>query len=105
MGSFPEWTKDEFTLSCDPARVQFDVVHGFLSRAYWSPGVPREVVERAAAGSLVFGIYRGAEQVGYARVVTDSATFAGSQRPCSWRSAGGGPDWGRGSKTKGRHVP
>jgi GNAT superfamily N-acetyltransferase len=51
-------------------------VHGFLSTSYWSPGLPIEVLRRAIAGSLCFGLYHGNAQVGFARVVTDKATFA-----------------------------
>lgn len=67
-----------YELSTDPARVQLDVVHGFLRECYWSPGVRRDVVEKALANSLVVGAYLSetGEQVGYARVVTDRATFA-----------------------------
>jgi GNAT superfamily N-acetyltransferase len=68
----------DYELSTDPARVQIDVVHGFLSTCYWSPGVRRDVVENALANSIVVGAYEKATgaQVGYARVVTDRATFA-----------------------------
>ena len=52
------------------------VVHGFLSTSYWSPGVAREVVERSIRGSLCFGVYYKEGQVGFARVITDRATFA-----------------------------
>jgi GNAT superfamily N-acetyltransferase len=66
-----------YVISTDPGRLDLDRVHAFLAEeSYWSPGVPRDVVERAVAGSLVFGAYRGDEQVGFARVVTDRATFA-----------------------------
>ena len=67
-----------YELSTDPARVQLDVVHGFLRECYWSPGVRRDVVEKALANSIVVGAYLAeiGEQVGYARVVTDRATFA-----------------------------
>ena len=65
-----------YEISSDPSRLQLDAVHAYLSRSYWSPGVPREVVERAAANSLCFGIYHGESQVGFARVITDQATFA-----------------------------
>jgi GNAT superfamily N-acetyltransferase len=72
-----EWRRGEFEISTDPARVDMAAVHEFLStRAYWSIGVPEDVLRRAIEGSLVFGIYRGREQVGFARVVTDRATFA-----------------------------
>ncbi len=68
---------DGYLVSDDPALLDFDVVHGFLSTSYWSPGVGRDVVERAAAGSLSVGLYApDGAQVGYARAVTDRATFA-----------------------------
>jgi GNAT superfamily N-acetyltransferase len=67
-----------WTISLDPARVRLDVVYPWLRSCYWSPGVRREVVERAFASSLVAGAYRDADgqQLGVARVVTDQATFA-----------------------------
>lgn len=65
-----------YQISCDPARLDLNLVHGFLSQSYWSPGIPRTVVERALRGSLVFGAYYDAQQVGFARVITDRATFA-----------------------------
>ena len=71
------WQRDGYEISTDPARLDLDLIHRFLSEeAYWSPGVPREVVERSIDGSLNFGLYLGAEQVGFARVVTDYATIA-----------------------------
>lgn len=61
----------------DPGRLQLDVVHGFLRTAYWSPGVEREVVEKAVANSVVVGLYDSSGgQVGMARAVTDRTTFA-----------------------------
>lgn len=65
-----------YEISDDPTRINIDVIHGYLTQSYWSPGVPRAIVERAILGSLCFGVYAGAEQVGFARVVTDKATFA-----------------------------
>lgn len=61
--------RDGFEISTDPARLDLDVIHGYLSReAYWSPGVVRSVVERAIAGSLPFGLYEpGGAQAGFAR--------------------------------------
>ena len=73
------WQRDDgFEISTDPARLDIDLVHRFLSeQAYWSPGVPMDIVRRAVEGSIVFGIYRGGgAQVGLARVVSDRATFA-----------------------------
>jgi len=70
-------TRGPYELSTDPARLDLDAVHAYLTRSYWSPGIPRDVVDRAAANSLCFGIYHAGEgQVGFARVVTDRATFA-----------------------------
>ena len=66
-----------YDISADPGRLQPDAIHAYLVRSYWSPGVPRAVVDRAIANSLCFGVYLGSgEQVGFARVVTDKATFA-----------------------------
>ncbi|MGY4827139.1 GNAT family N-acetyltransferase [Sphaerotilaceae bacterium SBD11-9] len=69
-------TFNDYVISTDKARLDIGVIHGFLSRSYWSPGIPRSVVERAIANSLCLGLYFGDEQVGFARVVTDRATFA-----------------------------
>lgn len=72
-----EWTRGEFVISTDRARLDVEAVHRFLStESYWSPGIPLEVVRRAIEHSLPFGVYRGGEQVGFARVVTDYTTFA-----------------------------
>ena len=71
-----EWQRPGYEVSDDPARLDVASVHNYLSgRSYWAPGVPRETVERAVANSLCFGLYQGASQVGFARVVTDRATF------------------------------
>lgn len=80
------WRRDGYAVTTDPARLDLDVVHGYLTRAYWSTGIPRDTVARALAGSVNFGVYEvpaaapGASsapwaQVGFARVVTDCATF------------------------------
>src|ERR1700761_6551422 len=64
----------EFT--CDKSRLDLGAIHNFLAQSYWSPGIPRSVVERAIANSLCFAIFHENEQIGFARVVTDKATFA-----------------------------
>ncbi len=71
-----EWRKGELLVSTDPARFDVDVIHGFLATSTWAAGVPRATVERSIAGSLGFGLYEGPKQIGFARVVTDYATFA-----------------------------
>jgi GNAT superfamily N-acetyltransferase len=68
---------EAITLSFDVDQLDRSLIHAFLStEAYWSIGVPRAVVERAVANSLCIGAYRDGAQVGFARVVTDRATFA-----------------------------
>jgi len=69
---------DAYDISTEQARLDIDAMHAYLTRSYWSPGIPREIVERAARHSLCFGVYERAtgRQVGLARVVTDHATFA-----------------------------
>lgn len=63
-------------LSDDKRALQIDRIHGWLTGSYWSPGIARSLVERAIAGSHCLGAYRGGEQVGFARMITDHATFA-----------------------------
>ena len=65
-----------YEVSSSIERLDITAIHAYLTRSYWSPGIPRSVVERAIANSLCFGVYREGEQVGFARVVTDKATFA-----------------------------
>jgi GNAT superfamily N-acetyltransferase len=66
-----------YEIDDDRARLDFERVHGWLTTAYWSPGVSRERVEKAAQeSSLVVGAYRDGVQVGYLRVVSDRTTFA-----------------------------
>ena len=72
-----EWIRGHLRVSTDPKRLDLDVIHGFLSQSsYWAEGIPREVVERSIRNSIAFGVYDEDRQVGFARVVTDRATFA-----------------------------
>jgi len=71
-----EWTRDDTVVTTDPARVDMDVVHGFLVTAYWCAGIPRERLTQAIANSIPFSAWVGGRQLGFARVVTDRATFA-----------------------------
>ena len=71
-----EWHRDGYSLSTDPSRLQLDVVHGFLTESYWAAGIPRETVARSIKGSITLGVYHGDKQVGFARVISDCATFA-----------------------------
>jgi len=67
---------DDYDISADKQRLDIAAIHGYLTQSYWSPGVPRAIVERAIKGSLCFGVFLQGRQVGFARVVTDRATFA-----------------------------
>ena len=70
-----EWRHGDYIISTERSRLDLDVIHGFLTHSYWSPGIPRETVERAIQHSLPFGLYLGAAQVGFARVITDFTSF------------------------------
>ena len=72
----PHPTDSEYEISADKQRLDIATIHEYLAQSYWSPGVPRAVVERAIEGSLCFGVFHQRKQVGFARVVTDKATFA-----------------------------
>lgn len=71
-----QWHKGEYTISTDRARLDFDVIHDFLDQSYWAAGRAVETIRRSVENSLPFGVYRGARQIGFARVLTDYATFA-----------------------------
>jgi GNAT superfamily N-acetyltransferase len=70
------WTKDKFTISDEPERLQLEVIVDYLARAYWSNQRPRVVIEKSLKHSLCFGVYENQTQIGFARVVSDHATFA-----------------------------
>jgi GNAT superfamily N-acetyltransferase len=71
-----EWTRGDLTVSTDRARLDLDAIHGFLASSYWAAGMPRADLEQAVRNSLVFGVYDGTKQVGFARAITDLATYA-----------------------------
>lgn len=72
-----EWQRNEYTISTDRARLDVDAVADYLQNtAYWAQGRDRAIIERSIQHSETFGVYRGPQQVGFARVVTDYATFA-----------------------------
>jgi GNAT superfamily N-acetyltransferase len=63
-------------ITTNPSRLDLGVIHGFLTCSYWAAGIPRETVARSMRHSLCFGAYEGGHQVGFARVISDYATFA-----------------------------
>src|SRR5262245_696681 len=68
---------DGFTISTDRARLDRDLIHRYLNEvSYWAKGIPRDVFERSIDNALPFGVYAAdGRQVGFARVITDYATF------------------------------
>jgi GNAT superfamily N-acetyltransferase len=72
-----EYQRDSYVISTDKSKLNLHFVHSFLSHSsYWAQGRPLATVQKSIEHSLCFGVYAGAEQVGFARVVTDYATFA-----------------------------
>lgn len=70
------WRRDEFIISTGRAKLDRKMVHEFLASSYWAKAIPREVVDRSIDGALSFGLYDGERQIGFARAITDYATFA-----------------------------
>lgn len=71
-----EYRKGEFLLSTERERLDLNVIHGFLTECYWAKGISREIVARSLENSLCFGVYTQGKQVGFARVISDFATYA-----------------------------
>ena len=71
-----ERRRGEFTITTDTSRVDVDAVHAYLTRSYWAEGISRAVVAKSLELSLCFSLFEGGRQIGFARVVTDRATFA-----------------------------
>lgn len=71
-----EWRRGDYLISTDTALLDLATVHGFLTTSYWAAGVPLDVVQRSIEHSLPFGLYHGDRQIGFARVVSDRATFS-----------------------------
>jgi GNAT superfamily N-acetyltransferase len=72
----PDAPITDVTITTDPSQLDLDVIHGFLARSYWAAGIPREIVERAVRHSLCFGAFDRERQVGFARIISDYATYA-----------------------------
>jgi GNAT superfamily N-acetyltransferase len=71
------WERGDYLISTDRSRLNFELIHHFLSETtYWAQGRTRDVVQRSIDNSLPFGIYKENDLVGFARIVTDYATFA-----------------------------
>ena len=71
-----EWNRGQFCVTCDPGRMDRDVISGFLATSYWASRIPAATVEKAMASSLCFALLLGPQQIGFARVISDYTTFA-----------------------------
>jgi len=72
-----KWQRGEYLISTDMDRFDLGFIHNFLSNSsYWAQGRDFELVQRSVYNSFSFGLYKGSQQIGFARVVTDYATFA-----------------------------
>lgn len=71
-----KWQRDEYLISTDKTEMDVAYIHQFLSeQSYWAQGIPYDTVERSIAHSLCFGVYHHQKQIGFARIITDYATF------------------------------
>ena len=70
------WSRGDYEISTDKARLDRPLVQENLASSYWAQGIPRDVVDRSIQNSLCFGVYEATALVGFARVITDQATFA-----------------------------
>ncbi|HYV99532.1 MAG TPA: GNAT family N-acetyltransferase [Gemmatimonadaceae bacterium] len=75
MPASSEWHRGAFRINTDIDERAIDTIHAFLTTSYWAEGIPRDIVARAVGGSLSFGLFHGDDLVGFARVVTDRATY------------------------------
>ena len=71
-----DFRKDKFYISTEKEKMDIDLIHSFLTRSYWAEGIPKEIVLRSIEGALCFAVFENEKQIGFARMITDRATFA-----------------------------
>lgn len=71
-----EVVQENFMISTDKSKLDLSIIYGFLTKSYWATNVPMEIVKKSIENSLCFGVYDSGKQVGFARVISDYATFA-----------------------------
>ena len=77
MSEHFEARKENYVISTDNSKIDVDTIYQYLNKeSYWAKGIPKDVVEKSIRNSLCFGVYFDDEQIGFARLVTDKATFA-----------------------------
>jgi N-acetylglutamate synthase-like GNAT family acetyltransferase len=73
---YMDFIKDGFIITTEKEKLDIDLIHSFLNRTYWAEGISKETIKRSIEGSLCFGVFENDKQVGFARMITDKATFA-----------------------------
>jgi len=71
-----DFVKGRFYISTEKEKMDIDLIHSFLTRSYWAEGISKEIIRRSIDGALCFGVFENDRQVGFARMITDRATFA-----------------------------
>jgi GNAT superfamily N-acetyltransferase len=71
-----EWIKDDYCITTDKEKIDVDYTHQFLTTTYWAAGIPKHIVEKSITGSICFAVFYKEQQIGFARVISDEATFA-----------------------------
>ena len=71
-----DFTKDRFFISTEKEKFDIDLIHSFLTRSYWAQGISKEIIKRSIEGALCFAVFENDKQIGFARMITDKATFA-----------------------------
>lgn len=71
-----EWTRNSYLISTDKSKIDLDTIYNFLSKSYWAEGISKQIIQKSIENSLCFGIYVRGTVIGFARVITDFATFA-----------------------------
>jgi GNAT superfamily N-acetyltransferase len=70
-----DFFKDHYSISTNKEKLDIDFIHQFLSHSYWAENIPIEIVQKSIDGAMCFGVYDNDKQIGFARVITDCATF------------------------------
>lgn len=70
------WQKEAFSITTDKTKFSVEYIHQYLStQSYWAAGIPLQTVQKSVEGSLCFGVFHHSQMIGFARVITDNATF------------------------------
>ena len=69
------WYRNEYSITTDTMKIDIPYIHQFLTQSYWATGIPAEIIKKSIEGSLCFSVYFHEQQIGFARFITDKATF------------------------------